>query len=38
MDVVPTSLHERTPLFVGTKEYVQLAERFLAGSGVAALD
>ena len=37
MDVVPTSLHERTPLYIGTREFVQTAERFLAGSGVAAL-
>jgi fructose-1,6-bisphosphatase I len=37
MEIVPTSLHERTPLFIGTTEYVQLAERFLAGAGVAAM-
>lgn len=37
MDVVPTSLHERTPLYIGSAEYVELAERYLAGAGVAAL-
>jgi fructose-1,6-bisphosphatase I len=28
-DVVPTSLHQRTPLFLGSKEYVDLAEEYL---------
>lgn len=37
VEVEPTSLHERTPLYIGTPEYVEMAERFLAGSGVAAL-
>jgi fructose-1,6-bisphosphatase I len=37
MEIVPTSLHERTPLFIGSAEYVEMAERFLAGEGVAAL-
>lgn len=36
MEIQPTQLHERTPLYVGTAEYVELAERFLAGAGVAA--
>jgi|SRR5690554_2307274 fructose-1,6-bisphosphatase I len=29
LDVEPTSLHQRVPLYVGSKEYVDLAERFL---------
>ncbi|HEX8430899.1 MAG TPA: class 1 fructose-bisphosphatase [Longimicrobium sp.] len=37
LEVEPTSLHERTPLYIGTSEYVETAERFLAGAGVAAL-
>ncbi|MDP9349613.1 MAG: class 1 fructose-bisphosphatase [Gemmatimonadota bacterium] len=36
LEIQPTQLHERTPLYVGTAEYVELAERFLAGAGVAA--
>jgi fructose-1,6-bisphosphatase I len=30
LDLVPTSLHQRTPLYIGTGEFVQLAHRFLA--------
>lgn len=37
LEVEPTSLHERTPLYIGTSEFVETAERFLAGAGVAAL-
>lgn len=37
MEIQPTQLHERTPLFIGTAEYVEMAERFLAGSVVAAV-
>jgi fructose-1,6-bisphosphatase I len=29
-DVVPTSLHQRVPLYLGSKEWVDLAERYLA--------
>jgi fructose-1,6-bisphosphatase I len=29
LDIVPQSLHERTPLYVGTKELVDMAEEFL---------
>jgi fructose-1,6-bisphosphatase I len=29
-EILPHSLHERTPLYIGTTEHVQLAERFLA--------
>ncbi len=36
LDLVPTDLHERTPLYIGSSEYVELAERFLAGAEVAA--
>ncbi|HEU4880945.1 MAG TPA: hypothetical protein VFT45_01835, partial [Longimicrobium sp.] len=34
-DIEPDSLHQRTPLYIGTTEYVELAERFLAGGGAA---
>jgi len=37
MEIIPHDLHERTPLFIGTSEYVELAERFLAGSEAGAL-
>lgn len=30
LDLEPTELHQRTPLFIGSAEYVELAERFLA--------
>jgi fructose-1,6-bisphosphatase I len=36
LDIVPTELHERTPLYIGTAEYVAEAERYLAGAAVAA--
>jgi fructose-1,6-bisphosphatase I len=36
MEIVPDSLHQRTPLFIGTADQVELAERFLAGGGAAA--
>lgn len=29
LDLQPTSLHERTPLFIGSKEMVDLAEKFM---------
>lgn len=35
-DIVPTELHQRTPLYIGTAEYVEMAERFLSGAAVAA--
>jgi fructose-1,6-bisphosphatase I len=31
LDIKPTSLHQRTPLFIGSKEDVRNAEEFLAG-------
>jgi fructose-1,6-bisphosphatase I len=29
LDVQPTSLHQRTPLYIGSAEYVELAQRFV---------
>ncbi|MGD2045244.1 MAG: class 1 fructose-bisphosphatase [Gemmatimonadota bacterium] len=31
MEIVPASLHERTPMYMGSAEFVDLAERYLAG-------
>lgn len=31
MDVVPTKLHQKTPLYIGSSEDVRIAEEFLAG-------
>jgi fructose-1,6-bisphosphatase I len=31
-DIVPTDLHQRTPLYIGSTEFVETAERFLAQS------
>jgi fructose-1,6-bisphosphatase I len=31
LDIKPTSLHQRTPLFIGSKDDVRMAEEFLAG-------
>ncbi|HEX6937798.1 MAG TPA: class 1 fructose-bisphosphatase [Longimicrobiales bacterium] len=31
LDIEPTALHQRTPLYVGSKELVDLAESYLAG-------
>ncbi|CUS95121.1 class 1 fructose-bisphosphatase, partial [Candidatus Kryptonium thompsonii] len=31
LDIKPTSLHQRTPLFIGSEEDVKLAEKFLQG-------
>ncbi len=33
LDIEPTSVHERTPLFIGNKEDVDLLEKFLAEEG-----
>ena len=30
MDIEPESLHQRTPLYIGSSEFVQMAEQFLA--------
>ena len=37
MDVQATELHQRTPLFIGSKAEVELADRVLAGQGADAL-
>ncbi|HEU0014768.1 MAG TPA: class 1 fructose-bisphosphatase [Longimicrobium sp.] len=36
LEVEPESLHQRTPLFLGSADQVELAERFLSGAGEAA--
>ncbi|MDB4949281.1 MAG: fbp [Gemmatimonadetes bacterium] len=36
LEVEPTSLHQRVPLYIGTAEYVDMAERFLAGAPIDA--
>jgi fructose-1,6-bisphosphatase I len=33
LDIVPQSLHERAPLFIGSKQDVTLAEKFLREGG-----
>jgi fructose-1,6-bisphosphatase I len=33
LDIVPEALHERTPLYMGASEFVDLAERYLADAG-----
>jgi fructose-1,6-bisphosphatase I len=33
LDIEPESLHQRTPLFIGSREDVLLAERMLSGDG-----
>jgi fructose-1,6-bisphosphatase I len=30
LDIEPTELHERTPLYIGSREFVDMADRFLA--------
>ncbi len=34
LDIVPESLHQRTPLYLGSRAVVELAERFLTGRAV----
>jgi len=31
MDITPAKLHQRVPLYIGSKEDVETAEKFLAG-------
>jgi fructose-1,6-bisphosphatase I len=31
LDVLPTELHQRTPLYIGSKKEVELASRVLSG-------
>ncbi|HEX8693253.1 MAG TPA: class 1 fructose-bisphosphatase [Longimicrobium sp.] len=38
LDVEPTELHQRTPLFIGSAEYVDLADRFLARAPAEELE
>ncbi|MEX0980046.1 MAG: class 1 fructose-bisphosphatase [Gemmatimonadota bacterium] len=38
LDILPDSLHQRIPLFIGSKELVDLAERYLAGEGEEPVD
>lgn len=33
LDIVPSTLHERSPLFIGSVEDVRIAEEFLSGKG-----
>ena len=33
LDVQPDGLHQRTPFYIGSGEFVDLAERFLADEG-----
>jgi fructose-1,6-bisphosphatase I len=35
--ILPDSLHQRTPLYIGSTEQVELAERFLNGTGAEAI-
>jgi fructose-1,6-bisphosphatase I len=35
LDIEPTELHQRTPLFIGSKDEVETAGEFLAGEGAA---
>jgi fructose-1,6-bisphosphatase I len=34
LDIVPETLHQRTPLYLGSRDVVELAERFLGGRAV----
>jgi fructose-1,6-bisphosphatase I len=36
LEIDPVALHERTPLYIGSAEYVDMADRFLAGAGASA--
>ncbi|HEY7766646.1 class 1 fructose-bisphosphatase [Longimicrobium sp.] len=38
MDIEPRSLHERTPLYIGSADQVEIAERFLAGTPGAGME
>jgi len=31
LDIIPTSLHERVPMFIGSVEDVRIAEEFVTG-------
>jgi fructose-1,6-bisphosphatase I len=32
LEIIPESLHQRSPLYIGSKDDVRLAEEFLAGT------
>jgi fructose-1,6-bisphosphatase I len=34
LDIEPSELHQRVPLFIGSKKDVEVAERFISGKGV----
>jgi fructose-1,6-bisphosphatase I len=36
LDIEPASLHQRTPLFIGAREFVEQAESYLAAGNIAA--
>ncbi len=38
LDIDPTDLHQRTPLYIGSKQQVETAQEFLAEDGGAATD
>jgi fructose-1,6-bisphosphatase I len=38
LDLQPRSLHDRTPLYIGSKEFVEEAERFLAADKKIAVE
>jgi fructose-1,6-bisphosphatase I len=38
LDIEPADLHQRTPLFIGSAEYVELADRFLARAPAEELE
>lgn len=38
MDIEPQSLHERTPLYIGSADQVELAERFLSGRAASDIE
>ncbi len=35
LDIEPTDLHERSPLYVGSRECVEMARRFLMADGAS---
>jgi fructose-1,6-bisphosphatase len=37
LDVEPTELHQRTPLYIGSRKEVELAQRIIAGTPELAL-
>jgi fructose-1,6-bisphosphatase I len=35
LDIEPTSLHQRTPVYIGSAAFVELAQRFVGSSDAA---